>query len=157
MTNTEITERAANVRKQNRLTWYEEQIQMRGKALASIFKQLHDDPEKPYLLHHASWEAYCADRWHISPSRGWQLLASENVREQLADAPETAALAPQLSERQLREVVTVPAPRRVEVVLAAVAANPKLPARAIKRARAMIIDGETGEPEAVCPRCHRPL
>lgn len=151
----EITDRALAVRRQSKLDWYVSQIEKAGKALAAVFRELRDDRDKPYLIAHDSWEHYCQDRWNMTPRRAQQLMAGESVRMQLADSPETASIAPTLNECQLREIATVPEPQRAQVLQVAQESASKLTAATIKRAKAIVIDGETGEPVArvKCANC----
>ena len=171
----EVSLRVKNLRLQQKLDWYESEIEKRGKALASIFIQLRDDKEKPYLRTHANWEDYCQGRWNMTPRRILQIVAADNVRQLLAYDPETAAIAPAMNEGQLRALSTVPPEKRIEVLKEAKKA-PKLTARTIKEAKARIIPStkpakpptppeqnldDEGEPARIlharCPHCGRPM
>lgn len=83
----------------------------------------------------------------MTARRARQLLAAESVRAQLAEHPEVAQVAVAMNEGQLRALSEVPEPQRAEVLQVAQASEPKLTARTIKRAKAIVIDGATGEPE----------
>lgn len=157
MDSQEIAIRTENARKKQRLDWYEDEIKKRAKSLASILVQLRDDRDKPYLLTHKSWEDYCLDRWNMTPRRTLQMTDAENVREQLSAIPETAEIATQLNERQLRELVPVVPEKRAEILSHAVAnAGPRgLTARKIKASKVRIIEPEKAAKEPTkCPHCH---
>ena len=134
-----------------------------GRQLAQILRELHDDKEKPYLLNHETWEDYLEGRWNMSPRRARQLMTAETLRLQLSDTPELVTIAPKLKEGQLRALAALPAPQAVEVVKEATKQGKSLTARNLKVVKAVVIDGETGQPEpepekektcwTKCPTC----
>lgn len=162
MTSEEIAVSLEKTKRANRLKWYEEEITKRGKNLAAIFKELRDDPIKPWSDTYPSYEIYCETVWGMTPRRIQQLAAGESVKALLAsEAPDLAPILEKMPEGQLRELATTPAEKRQDVLRAATATPSKLTAKKIKAAKARIIDPATGDPEPeepkCCPTCGRPL
>lgn len=170
---TPLAERIENTRRKQTLEYYEREITKAGNALAGVFRRLRDDREKPWLCEYESFEDYCLKRWNMTPRRQQQIMAAESVRDQLAGVAETAGIAPMLNERQLREIKGIEPEHRPAVIEAAKAISKRMPTRAIKQARARVIEGEIVTPDAgksveptgnkggadrfgCCPTCKRP-
>jgi hypothetical protein len=101
------------------------------------------------------------DRWKMTGRRVRQLIAADDARLLLLDvAPEMESEVNNLHESQLREIVTTPLERRVEVLQKAVSLPGKMTAAKIKKAKAIVLDVETHEPVETpkcCPTCGQRL
>lgn len=154
----------ANLKK--KLEWYEDEIRKRGKAFIAIFNELRNDPSKPWRVSHESYEAYCLEVWGMSPRRLQQLAAGESLKAlMLESAPDLSKVIQAMPEGQLRELAAVPELKRTDVLREAVKLEPKLTAKTIKKAKARVIDAETGKPDPepqleakeTCPACGQEL
>lgn len=94
-----------------------------------------------------------------------QITAGAEVKEEMKEAmPEAAHRIDTMKERAVREIVTTPPEKRMEVLRSAVSTPGKMTAAKIKLAKARIIaptlDADTHAPVSpapCCPTCHRPL
>lgn len=147
MSPAEITASVERTKRIGRLDWNERQMSTAAKSIASSLKEIHD--QKLWQDAYVSFEAYCKTKWGISRQRAYQMIGAENVRMMLADSPdaEVAAAAPTLNDGQATELATVEPERRAEVYKEATKIDAKAPARAIKQAKARVIDAATGKPE----------
>lgn len=167
MNQDQIADSIKKTNRQLRINWYEEQMVKATKQLVSLLRQLRDDPLEPWKATHETLEDYLRERWGISIRRQQQLLAAEDTRLLIADAaPDLEPVLNVMPESQMRVLVQTPPDRRVEVLRKAIELGGKkdgrskaVPSPTIKRAKAIVIDGETGEPEkpTCCPTCKRPL
>lgn len=164
----EIAQRVRVAKLRPLLEWHEKQIEMAGQGLAKAFKNLKEDSEKPYLLTHASFDLYCADRWGMTTRRVQQMLAGETMRLQLMEeAPEMAPRIDGMKERAIREIVTTPPEKRMEVLREAVKTPGKVTAAKLQQLKKKVLapmDAEYKElPSSppccppCCPTCNRPL
>ncbi len=96
-------------RRRNKLDWYEREIEKRGKSYVQIFRELHEDKDKPYLAGHESFDAYCLDRWGLTARRVRQVMAAADSRALLVAM--TAGKMKQAKARVVDPVVPeAPAP-----------------------------------------------
>lgn len=158
MTAEEVAERAINTPRRTLLDWYERQIEAASGALSLVFKKLRDEKSKPYLLTHASFEDYCADRWNMTRRRVQQMMAGESLRVLLLEqAPEMAPRIDAMKERAIREIVTTPPEKRIEVLREAVRTPGRVTAAKIKQAKARVIgtvvDGAPPAGPVCCSKC----
>lgn len=140
-----------------RLAWYEGEIEKRGRAFASILRELRDDPNQPWLATHDTLDDYLRERWGITARRQRQLLTAETVRQQIAeDDDEAGQIAAALPERAIREIARIERPDRASTVKRA-AASGRPTAKAIRQA----IEAEIAEihpaPGKTCPHCGKTL
>jgi len=130
--------------RKNRLAWYEREIEKRGSAFTAILRELRDDPLKPYLATHGSLAEYLEDRWGMTPRRQNQLMAAQNVREQIAsEDPEIAGVVMNMKEGPIRELSSgVPKEKRAQVLRDAMKSSKKgrITAIEIKQAKARVVD-----------------
>jgi len=145
----ELEARILNAKRKPRLEWYEREIEKRFKSFADIWRELRDDPLKPYLATHSSLAHYMEDRWGMTDRRQQQLAAAATVKQLLSDAaPDLAPIVQNMKEGQVRELAKVPEPERPAVLRAALTdPKGKLTGPVIKRAHAKVIDAATGQPE----------
>ncbi len=177
----EIAQRARVATLRPLLDWHERQIEAAGQELAKKFKALKEDKQKPYLLTHATFDLYCADRWNMTTRRVQQMLAGETMRVLLLEeAPQLADRVESMKERGLREIATTEPELRVEVFEEAASTPGKITAAKVKGAKAKVlkrlrkliepVDAEyqpiepkvesvDANPKTVecCPHCKRPL
>lgn len=161
----EIADRALTARRKIKLEWYERELMKTLTSLASMFRQLRDDPEKPYLATHNSFEEYCLEKWKMTSRRTQQLIAADDLRLLLVDSAPTELRGTinGMHEGQLRELITTPEEKRVEVIREAIAMPEKpgkITAAKIKIAKARIVEGVTRGPALKvkagrCPHCGR--
>lgn len=136
---------------------------------------MKEDKEKPYLLTHATFDLYCADRWNMTTRRVQQMLTGETVRLQLLEeAPQLAGRIEPMTERGLREVATTPPELRVEVIEEAASTPGKITSSKVKRAKAKVlrklrkllepVDADYTETadsgtkvQPLCPHCGQPM
>lgn len=64
-----------------------------------------------YRDSHATFEAYCSERWEFSRQRAYQLIGAA----QTVDAMSTRVDTPPTTERQIRPLLTVPEDQRADV------------------------------------------
>lgn len=131
------------------LEWYTGQIGAKFGAVGAIFLQLYNDREKPWRFQYESYDDYCEKVWHMTPRRALQLRTGEAVKAlMLTDAPDMAPVVQSLKEGQLRELATVPREKRAEVLKVAIETERKPTGRALKQAKARVIEGEIVTPVA---------
>lgn len=112
-----------------------------GNALAKI-----RDAEL-YRANHATFDAYCRDRWKIAKSRAYQLIAAATT----VDAMSTVVDELPTNERQVRPLAKLPEAERAEAWQAAVEAEPSGPtAETVEAVVAERI--ATTEPAGNCPK-----
>ena len=146
-------------KKTERLGWLIEQIKKKMTEIGQHLKDIRDGK-----LYEArgfdTFEAFCRDTFGFGNKRANQLIVSDDLRIQLggeaAGDQDVQAILPKMKEGQLRELGSLPKAKRLEVLREAMKA-PSLTAKTIKRAKAVVIDGKTGEPEQPaakkCPHC----
>lgn len=88
-----------------------------GNALAKI-----RDAEL-YRANHATFDAYCRDRWKIAKSRAYQLIAAATTVEAMSTVVDELPT----NERQVRPLAKLPEAERAEAWQAAVEAEPSGP------------------------------
>jgi hypothetical protein len=100
-----------------------------GNALAAI------RDKRLYRASHATFEAYCDERWNLSRPRAYELIAASGVVSAMAD---TGLPAP-ANERQARELSGLPVGQREEVWQATLEQTGGKPtAAAVRQARAVL-------------------
>ena len=124
-------------------------------SVARVFRELRSDPEKPWLCVSPTWKAYIIDRWGLNPREVRQMIAAENVRDQLARDPQLSELAAKLEEPFLRELKGLSARKSREVVKAAMmmaeAAGKPITEGTVREARA--VAEKPVNTWCVCPKC----
>lgn len=88
-----------------------------GHALAAVREG------RLYRQTHATFEAYCADRWELGRPRAYQLISAAEVAAELSTNVDT----PPLREAHVRPLLSVPAERRAEVWRDALRSAPVAP------------------------------
>lgn len=124
--------------RENRLAWYEREIDKRGKSFASIFKELRDDKDKPYLVAYESFDHYCEVRWGMTSRRVRQIIDADNGRLMLAAMtegdPELSGVAAKLNDAQAVELGKLQPEEAVEVLGKVSRSQGKITAKKIKAA-----------------------
>ena len=84
----------------------------------------------------------------MTPRRRQQLEKGEVIKALMSEAaPELAPTIAAMPEGQVREFIAVAPEQRIEVLRAAIADPAKLKPSTIKRAKAVVLDAATGQPE----------
>lgn len=101
-------------------------------AVGEALREIRDSAL--YKLTHPTWEVYCRERWNISRSRSYQLIAAVvTTLSTTVDKP--------LTERQARRIVTRPA----ELQRVARSPRPRPPRQVIRIERGRVIVEATGD------------
>ncbi len=141
------------------MDWYEREIEKRGKSYVQIFRELHEDKDKPYLAGHESFDAYCLDRWGLTARRVRQVMAAADSRALLvamtAEDPELNRAALALNDSQVSVLNGLPPPVAAEVLKNAIERPGKMTAGKMKQAKARVVDPVV--PEAPAPAAPLPM
>lgn len=158
----EISERATAARERAALKWHLDKMNAALKDAGNNLKEIRD--KKLWRHDYASFDAFCAKELGFTRRRADQLIELKEEKLLLCDLfkeePEIVEQVEKMKEGASRELGDIPDDKKTEVIRKA-ATEGKITSGSLKRAKARVIDAETGKPEPeepkCCPTCKRPL
>jgi hypothetical protein len=121
-------------------------------SVGSALKEIRD--QKLYRERHKTFETYVKARWGFDRSRAYQLIDASELKADLSTMVDKNPRANEVkTERQLRELASVPSESLAEVIEKAseIAGDAPLTAKVLKEAREQVL--EPAEPTAEEPAC----